>query len=335
MRARQWRLLIWVGTLGLGAFAGLSAWGVWKNARAKVYDARPQSQFEGLISAAVGSIDQREVKSAPWERYAPLHKVAINGYEPEKPAPPPTTTNENVKLPEKPLADVITVTAITAAPDDAGRIVVKYKDDSVKPVSKDEIILKVGSTLAYPYEGEPYNSRLKAIRTDTAIFDWCGKEVEVHPMRKGEGQPPKPEAGAPAAKVDSSLTQAERDALKNAKDKERTTSYTNDGYVVGSKDISEMSHDPNRALMEAKVVDRKDANGKKQVVIGQIRPTNRMAQAYGVQTDDALVSINGTPVTSKAQLVEYVRANNNLEKYVVVILRKGKEITKTVLVNRD
>ena len=333
VHVRQWRALIWLGTLALGAFCVWNGWSIFKKHQAKKYVPRQNIYFEQLISAAVGSIDEGEVKLAAWSDYAAIARgCPINGYEPPKPEPK-VEPQEPEKLPEKPISDVLTVTAITSAPDDLGRVVVKYKDETVKPMSRDEVVLSVGAPLAYPYEGEPFHGRLKAIKTDSAIFDWCGKDVVLHPMRKEEakGVGTGPEAAKP---VEQGLTAAEREQLEKNKNQKKSLRVGENTYLIGSDDYKDIAAKPDEYLREARISDVKGPNGQKEVVVGQIRPNGYLARTYDIQPGDAIISINGVPVTSRAQALNWARENVH-EKYVVVMRRKGREVTKTILVPRD
>jgi hypothetical protein len=337
VHVRQLRVLVWAGTVALSGAALWNAWQMIRKIRAKAYDPRSSTYFEQVIGSAAGSIPASEVKPAAWADYEQaLVRCPINGYEAKKPEPVLEEPKPEV-LPEKPLSDVISVTAITCAPDDNGRVAVKYKDETAKPVSRDEVVLKIGASLAYPYDGPPYNSRLKAIRSDSAIFEWCGREVETHPPR-ADDEDRKVAKGASAATrkpFDSSLTSEERRKLEENKSQEKTIAYAPDSYVVGTKDYDAVSANPEDYLKELRITEQRDANNRKEVAVGPLRPNSVFVRNYGVQTGDVLVSINGEPVTSKAQAIEYVKAHDDLSKYVVVIRRKGREITKTYLVNRD
>ena len=336
IHVRQWRALLWVATAGLGLVAGFNLWQIVKRENAGGYAARDPSHFSELISAAAGSIDQKEVRIAGWSDYKRLVTVPFNGFVPEKPVVIEEGPKGPVEIPEKPLTDVIKVTAITRAAGDAGRVVVKYKDDTVKP-QRDELILAIGGVLTFPYDGEPYHGRLKSIHDDSATFDWFGKEFEVHPMRRDEG-PKGAQKGPDAAKsdFDASLSAEEAALLAANKKTEKTIALPNDsGYVIGTKDYDDLSSNAENYLREARLVEQKTADGKKELVVGNIRTNSYLSKTYGLQTGDSLVSINGTPVSNKPQAYAYVRENDSLSKYVVVVRRKGKEVSKTILVNRD
>jgi hypothetical protein len=335
IHVRQWRGLLWVGTLALAAWAGLICWKIFDRQRSGGYEPRDANVFTQEISNALGTIDQKAVKLAQWDDYKRLVSSPLNGHVKEIVKPVDPTPVGPTKLPEKPLTDVLKISAITSAPSEAGRVVVKYKDDSVKP-TRDELILGIGSTLTSPYDDDPYHGRLKAIHAGVAVFDWCGKEVELRPQRVEEGRKHSgPSAGgATAAVVDTALSDSEKEFLKQKV--ERTITLPNDaGYLIGSKDHADLSSNARSYLNDLKLKEVANADGKKELTVGNMRANSSMAKTYGVQAGDTLISINGTPASTEKDAYSYIRENGSLSKYVVVLRRKGKEITKTILVNRE
>ncbi len=336
IHVRQWRGLLWVATLGLVGLAGWQGYGMWQRHSRGAYIAKDTAHYTGLISEALGTIDQKSVRNAEFLRdYQKLVTVPINGYVPPPPPPPVVVDDRPVAVAEKPLADILKVNAITEAPGGTGRVVVKYKDETVKPL-RDELILAVGGALTYPYDGEPYHGKLKAIQGDSAVFEWFGKDVELHPTRREEGVKSPTVPGAGGTAVETGLTASEIELLAAHKSAEKTVALPDEaGFVIGSEDYSTLSNKADEYLREARLSDAKDADGKKYYTVGMLRNTSYLAKTYGIQTGDQLISINGTPVNGKAQAYTYVRENSSLSKYVVVIRRKGKDITRTILVNRD
>jgi len=336
IHVRQWRGLLWVGTLALAAWAGLIVWKIFDRQRSGAYVPRDPAVFTKEISDAQGTIDQKAVKLGQWDEYKRLVSSPLNGHVKEQPKPPDPKPEGPVKLPEKPLTDVVKISAITSAPADGGRVVVKYKDDAVKP-TRDELILGVGSTLTAPYDDEPYHGRLKAIHAGVAVFDWCGKEVELRPQRQEEGKKhPGTASAATTVAVDTALSDSEKEFLAANKKVERTITLPNDaGYLIGSKDHAELSSNARSYLNDLKLREVPNADGKKELTVGNMRSNSSLARNYGVQAGDTLLSINGTPASTEKDAYAYIRENGNLSKYVVVLRRKGKEITKTILVNRE
>jgi hypothetical protein len=339
VQIRHWRGLIWVVTVGLGLFSAWNVKQIWDHNKGNLYKPKPRDKFDQVIASAQGDIPSDDLKPPSWTDYQALAKTCpINGYEPVKPtAEPVATTQEPVKLPEKPIRDVLVVTQVIEAPDDLGRVVVKYKDDTTKPL-KDETILKVGAPLAPPYDGEPFNAVLKATRADTAVFQWCGKEVEVRPVRKedlkGDKTKPATATAAVAKSTSTTISDDEKSILEKYKATDKTATYAENAYVVGKRDYDEIAGNPDLYLRDARISERPGPNKTTELVVGALGPKKALATEYGIQANDVLVSINGVAMNTKAQAYDYVRNNSDLEKYVVVIKRSGREISKTVLVNR-
>jgi hypothetical protein len=232
--------------------------------------------------------------------------------------------------PEKPIGDVLEVAAVTYAPENTGRVVIKYRDESLRP-KPDETVLGIGAMLVPPYDEAPFHARLKSITPLAAVFDWCGKDIELRPNQKGEGK-----RAATAAGPANPLDDGDKAALDKHRDSKLTLNLGNDRYLVGKDDRANYEKNGERLLNEVRIQEQPTADKKgKEVVLGNVRPTSQLSRTYGVQTGDVLISINGEPVSSKTQAIRYVRENSDLEKYVVVLRRKGKEVTKTILVPRD
>jgi hypothetical protein len=330
IHVRHWRVLAWLATAGVSVGAGTVLWNIVKNFRGGKYVAASTSHFTDMIASTAGSIPNSDRTQAQWEDYKRLVQSPINGMEPVKetkaePAP-------EVKKPEKQkIDDAVKLKAITFAPDDKGRVVIEYKDDSVTSLaSKDEIVLPIHGKLAGKYAEDPFNASLTGIRPDTAVFAWCGEVVELHPVKR-EDIPKDKAAPAPGAKKGALTPQDEKDLQTIT---EKTLNLGNERYLVGTTDQKNIAEQGDKFLGDMRIAERPGANKKPEVVLGNVRPNSYVARTYGVQAEDVLISINGTPISSKSQGYQYVRENPDLPRYDVVIRRSGKEITKTILVNR-
>ncbi len=335
LQTRHWRALTWVATLGVACGAGAMLWTIVKNFRGGHYRSRSSSDFNDIIEKAIGTIKKDQIGVTPKTDYARLWTSPINGYvkkeTPKVEGPPP----EPPKPTKKPIGEVLRVKAVTYAPDDGGRVVIEYKDDSATSLARtDQLILQVSAKLVQPYDAEPFNGSLKTIKSNAAVFNWCGEEIEIHPTRKEEvprdAKPKGPGGGKTAALSD----QDEKD-LGQHKDAKETIALGNERYLVGSDDRDSMNKNGDKFLEDVTIKSRPGADKKPEVVLGGIRPKSTLATNYGVQNDDVVVSINGNAVTSKNQAIQWARENPNLPRYDVVIRRKGKEITKTFLVPQN
>jgi len=335
LQTRHWRALTWVATLGVASGAGAMLWTIVKNFRSGHYRSRSSSDFNATIEAAIGTIKKDQIGVTPKTDYAHLWTSPINGYVKKEPvktdAPPP----EPPKPTKKPIGEALHVRAVLYAPDDGGRVVVEYREDSVsKDAKTDHLILKVSGKLAHPYDEEPYFGSLKAIKDNAAVFSWQGEEVVLHPTLREE-MPHDPKPDKKGDKKSNALSGQDEKDLDQHKDAKETIALGNERYLVGSDDRDSMNKNGDKFLEDVTIKSRTGADKKPEVVLGGIRPKSTLATNYGVQNDDVVVSINGNPVVSKNQAIQWARENPNLPRYDVVIRRKGKEITKTFLVPQN
>jgi hypothetical protein len=334
LQTRHWRALTWVATLGVACGAGAMLWTIVKNFRSGHYRSRSSTDFNDIIEKAVGTIKKDQIGVTPKTDYAHLWTSPINGFvkhEDKKVEGPPP---EPPKPTKKPIGDALHVKAVLYAPDDGGRVVIEYRDDSVtKDAKTDHLILKVSGKLAHPYDEEPYFGSLKAIKENSAVFSWQGEEVVLHPTTREEmphDAKPAKDKGGP-----KTLSGQDEKDLDQHKDAKETIALGNERYLVGSDDRDSMNKNGDKFLEDVTIKSRPGADKKPEVVLGGIRPKSTLATNYGVQNDDVVVSINGNPVVSKNQAIQWARENPNLPRYDVVIRRKGKEITKTFLVPQN
>jgi hypothetical protein len=332
IHVRQWRMLAWLATAGVAAGAGTMLWDIVKKFRSGEYVALSTSHFTDLITSTPGSIPRNETLVSQWDECKNLVHTPINGFEPA----PPKAAEQGPTAPAEPkkqkIEDALKLKAITFAPEDKGRVVVEYKDDSVTSLAtKDELVLAINGKLAGKYASEPFNATLKGIKPDSAQFDWCGEVVTLHPTKREDV--PKDKGPDKPKDTKGTLSAQDEKDLKTVTDK--TLDLGNGRYLVGTTDKKNISDNGDKFLGEMKVADRPGANKKPEVVLANVRPNSYVARTYGLQQDDVLVSINGMPISSKTQGYQYVRENPDLPRYDVVIRRQGKEITKTILVPRN
>jgi len=333
LQTRHWRALTWVATLGVACGAGAMLWTIVKNFRSGHYRSRSSSDFNDIIEKAIGTIKKDQIGVTPKTDYARLWTSPINGHVKKEDKPVAVQPTEPPKPTKKPIGEALHVKAVLYAPDDQGRVVIEYRDDSVtKDAKTDHLILKVSGKLAHPYDEEPYFGALKSIKENTAVFTWQGEEVVLHPtLREEIPRDQKPVKGAKTA----ALSDQDDKDLNQHKDAKETIALGNERYLVGSDDRDSMNKNGDKFLEDITIKQRPGADKKPEVVLGGIRPKSTLATNYGVQNDDVVVSINGNAVTSKNQAIQWARENPNLPRYDVVIRRKGKEITKTFLVPQN
>jgi type II secretory pathway component PulC len=75
------------------------------------------------------------------------------------------------------------------------------------------------------------------------------------------------------------------------------------------------------------------AKGGKALRVDTVPPDSVLAR-HGVQNGDVLVSVNGVPMSTKSEIVDYVKRNKTMSVFEVAIQRRGNIVTKTVTVER-
>jgi S1-C subfamily serine protease len=75
------------------------------------------------------------------------------------------------------------------------------------------------------------------------------------------------------------------------------------------------------------------AKGGKALRVDKVPPGSLLAQ-HGVQDGDVLVSVNGQAMSTKSEVVDYVKSHKSTYLFEVVIQRRGGLVHKTVQVER-
>ena len=103
-------------------------------------------------------------------------------------------------------------------------------------------------------------------------------------------------------------------------------------YWIGTKDVDKFEKSYQTVLRDVQVSSYYDPKLKRHtgIRVDSIGPGS-VAYSYGVQSGDIIKSINGNPVSSKEQAINWVKAHPDLPRYDVVIERQGKELTKTYI----
>ena len=75
------------------------------------------------------------------------------------------------------------------------------------------------------------------------------------------------------------------------------------------------------------------AKGGKALRVDTVPPDSVLAK-HGVQNGDVLVSVNGVAMSTKSEVVDYVKRNKTMSVFEVAIQRRGNIVTKTITVER-
>jgi hypothetical protein len=253
-------------------------------------------------------------------------------------APPPKRVERPVVQetprtpPRKRLADAIVVKMVAEELGDPARsrAWIRYKPESGVKTKPDEFpaLLRVGDSLRAPL-GYARVAAITAADGITFSFEEEGREDEVVPyatydpgftVYKVDGENPElsPERRTTIPRLNSAIWRPER------------TTRIDDTWHIGSEDAVDFGQDFGgiiaREVRHRRHFDRK--TGKYDgIELQDVKPGGRIA-AHGGQSGDVIKSINGHPVTSTSEAIDFVKNNkDNYDTWKVVVENKGKERT--------
>lgn len=133
------------------------------------------------------------------------------------------------------------------------------------------------------------------------------------------------------AGTNAALTDEERDWLTQNDTSEQTLYLGIHTTLIGTTDLRRYAKDIHALLGELRRKEPNESEVTDGLVLTGVRSRSYIAQLYRVQRGDEIVSVNGVAVTSITQGIRWAREHPS-EKYTIVLRRKGKEITRTLLV---
>jgi hypothetical protein len=235
----------------------------------------------------------------------------------------------------KPVKDLLKVLFIQVDTTDAkqGLALVKFSDPQLAAAAKhyEDSVLHTGERLAAPYTG----IHVVSIAPDGVHFgfDDAAREMEVLPplafpngrgiVKVGEGGVILPEARAAiprsaGAPVWKPKTTTQLDAAGKR-------------FAVGTEDLREMERDYARILSQDVSYRsyRNPRNGQLEgIELTRVKPDSIPARA-GLSEGEVLISINGHPVTSVNDAIQYVKKEaSNTSRWEAVFEKNGRRFTR-------
>ena len=335
VNVRRLRGGLWVATLGFVVMSGLRVVNLYETFKAGGFDPRGYDHFRSIVAEAENvPVGDDSPKTPPLQSLSSLWQKPLNGYEPPKVDPVETEPEEEVSAVE-PIEEKVELVMISEDSRGGGLVTVMYKDE-IEVEYRTEKLLGVGDALKYPYDEEPYFAKVKSISPMAVVFEWGGEDAELRlPKRQDtptEGGDPLPSGVA--------LSDEEEDVLSKYAGKDEGTripelsSGSTEAYMIGTDDRDRIVNNENYWVDMVRlgpVAGGKD--GRSQLAFKTVRP--HVQRTYGVQTGDILISINGAPVTSKNQAIQWVRSHPDEPKYEVLMLRNGREVTRVFYPPKD
>ncbi|MGH7150373.1 MAG: PDZ domain-containing protein [Planctomycetota bacterium] len=277
-----------------------------------------------------------------WDDYRNLFELNITGKRP--PAPP----SEDIGPPlpptghVQPVSDLLRVLYVMFdAGDPAGTrgfsleeftghfCYVQYKDPTLEKTA--EPLLSVGDSLPAPHSA----IQVKAIHQDRVVFQRTGEKDEEVVVRENEisaelvhgvlGDGGGPTTGLPTS------APASRPAIKAPRDWPATTTEEKPNkWKISASDVEEVTARANEIVGTGEITVtphyRRGESSASGLRIGSIKPGS-ILDTKGLKPGDIVRSINGTPVRSKEQVIEYIQAHPDLRSFTIEIERLGRPLT--------
>lgn len=248
--------------------------------------------------------------------------VVVKGPEDDKP----------VTKPKKPVSELLSVVYVQYhSRGDRSAVLVKYHDPALVTAPKTKTKLGKGDTLPAPYEG----IFVEAIEVDGVYFAFSDDEEREHEwLRTAEFQDGATlitqvgEGGVIMATEESRITQAPTAAPWRP---EETTSIGKNKWRIGTEDVDYISENWSEVLArDVRDRRRRNALGKYDgIEITDVSPGS-FAARHGVEKGDVIKSINGHPVTSKTEAINFVKNNDDLyDSWEVIVERLGRDVVLT------
>lgn len=350
MNLTSFKALLWLGSLALGGYLGwflyetIQRWPevnqmLWQD-EARQREALEDNVEEQPEAARRDLVDYARVS-------ATFHDLDWNGVPPPPPVVDLPEETTPVERPPTPVADLLNVLYLqkdTRRPE-RSLAYVRYTDSEILRTvnaarssgggrggssgAGSSAKLKVGDALPAPYD----YVRLEAVEANEAIFSFDDEEREVETVATLEFE--RGESGYIVRVEDGEVARVpEVDQLIPVNDTpvafvpESTTLIGENRYAIGTDDAETWQRDYAQILTtEVRHRQWRDPQTGKYagVQITDVVPGG-IAAAHGAQQGDIIKSINGTPVTSVPEAIQYVKNNSDSTTvWEVVVESQGVE----------
>ena len=318
--------LIWLGSILAGGYLGYFLYDFKQNEGELMKYVDNEVYLEALQNNIVVP-EIEELREYDFDVVKSVfHEMNWTGEPPKKPVVVEKPTEKPKPVQKKPVKDILTVMYMRAATFDpaSSQAHVLYKDPQINTVDGKTETLLIGDHLPKPHE----SIVIQDITAKGVLFAFEGDEerepellrvpvvddgltiVEVGP--DGEIKPPTL-GGIGVVK--------EAPAYRP----ENTVLVRKDYYLIGTNDAAKFNVDYASIIAQVDHARHRDPVTRQYdgIEIKSV-PSNSIAAAHGVKSGDVIKSINGHPVTSPQEAIQY--AKNNSDKYTtweIVIENKG------------
>ena len=335
MNIRKLKSLLWFAAFLALLGAGWTFWDILQGKKTENrYKARPLEYYHEVLQRdgnAEGVMFVAGPTSYAEKDYKKIWEARIDGsVEPVVEVKGPGSKDENavVEVPLEPLDSVLKVGMVLWSPDPLNRLIaVEYMSDAGgvagggTATKQRRLHLTQGEPLREPYDEGRYMGKVLRIERQQVVFQWGGEgeEVVLTPGLDSSG------TGLP---IDQRTFAAQEDLSGEFPDWPEESLQRDDGsWVFGRNDMAYLQGDGAREVMEeqiqARTITPKDG-GRSELELTKVEPGSMPAR-FGMQSGDRIISVNGHPMSSKAEAINWGKNNPNEPVYDVLYTRRGVE----------
>jgi type II secretory pathway component PulC len=321
------RSLLFVLDIALVAAIG---WVVTLGLKAREHRPEERRAFEQSIQRQLQS-----QKAAPAvvkrAEYAP-HILNMNLSGKEKEAPPPPVEAPKAAVVKTPLKDLLKIVGIQCGPGNPPSLVYLVRAGQgaagVNPqdLLKDVLIYTVDQVVEWAG-----GAVIKRVYPDRVIFDYDNQEVTI------EYPPPPPLAGAPPGtpgQPGGAPGASGPAPVPNDNPKTWVTPFTEGKPIeVTSVGMVSMAQKGEAVIEGVRWSTERLKDGKAAVRLDHI-PEGNVLREGGAMEGDVLESINGIRMTSKGDVIDYVRRSPSVTRFEVKFWRQGLLRTRIITAQR-
>jgi len=335
---RQLKSSSWVACGMAGVLAVHTFWDIYQGKKVeKRYEHRDETYFSEVLTRDIDYGAKETMGPSMYlpEDYQKIWTARIDGsVKPvDKPAGPLGGEEAAAKGPPVPkLQEVVKVSMLLWSADPTARIAaVEYlQTGPATPGSQEAAVkdrrlhLTQGEPLSPPWNAPPYNGRVVRIDPAEVVFQWDQGEVVLRPGLAPDG------GGLP---IDQVEFDSEEDVWAALDEQPADTQRRDDGsIIIGLKDQTFLAEGGAQKVLEEQLTARTitpSGGGRSSIELSNVAAGSLPAR-FGFQSGDRIISVNGHPLASVAEAINWGKNHPNEPQYHVVWERKGVQQQTTI-----
>ncbi|MDG2150004.1 MAG: PDZ domain-containing protein [Planctomycetota bacterium] len=338
MNIRKLKSLLWLAACLALLLAGWTFWDIYQGKTQELrYQSRPSTYFSEVLNRDIEA--DRSFNAGPTSYavadYEQIWKARIDGsVEPvaKKPGTGQDGSNKPKEVQLEKLDEIVAVGMVLWHEDPIYRLIaLEYvKDDSSFGLESSgkrrRLHLTEGELLKAPYDEAPYFGKVLRIGHQDVAFQWGAEEVTLTPGldSSGDGLPIDQITFAAAVDLNSEFDEWPADSIQRI-----------DGsWVFGENDLREFADggDQLQSQVRARSI-TPSGGGRTSIELTDVEEGSMPAR-FGFKTGDRIISVNGHPMSSVAEGINWGKNHPEEPQYIVLWERLGVEET-TVIHNKN